>query len=120
MTTSHGTALTRAYFCEEISACVDLAPQRSDLFLMGLLSVTDAILDLPMNQIVSSLPLSAEVSTALSGGANRFRDIYEALLAYERADWKKLACGATEVGLAEDLIPECYLSATKRAAAISL
>jgi c-di-GMP-related signal transduction protein len=114
------TAITRAYCCEEISEAAGLSPQKSDLFLMGLLSVTDAILDLPMNTILSHLPLSPEVHTALSGGANRFRDVYDTLLSYERADWKTLSSLAAKIGCAEDCLPESFLSAASRAAAVSV
>jgi len=114
------TALTRAYFCEEISEAIHMAAQKADLFLLGLLSITDAILDLPMNDILSHLPLSSEVETALRGGENRFRDVYETLLAYERADWQNLSCLAAKIGCPEDRVPQCYLSATKRAAAVSV
>ena len=114
------TAITRAYCCEEISGAAGLSPQKSDLFLMGLLSVTDAILDLPMATILSHLPLSPEVHTALSGGANRFRDVYDTLLSYERADWKTLSSLAAKIGCAEDGLPESFLSAANRAAAITV
>ena len=87
---------------------------------MGLLSVTDAILDLPMTTILSHLPLSPEVHTALSGGANRFRDVYDTLLSYERADWKTLSSLAAKIGCAEDRLPESFLSAANRAAAVSV
>jgi c-di-GMP-related signal transduction protein len=114
------TALTRAFCCEEISGAAGLSPQRSDLFLMGLLSVTDAILDLPMATILSHLPLSPEVHTALSGGANRFRDVYDTLLSYERADWKTLSSLAAKIGCAEDRLPESFLYAANRAAVVSV
>ncbi len=54
---------------------------------MGLLSVTDAILDRPMEQVLASLPIAPEVRAALCGSANQHRDVYDVLLAYERADW---------------------------------
>jgi c-di-GMP-related signal transduction protein len=114
------TALTRAFFCEEISGSVGMSAQKSDLFLMGLLSVTDAILDIPMNEVLTHLPLSAEVHTALCGGASRFRDVYETLLSYERADWKKLSCLAAKIGCPEDRVPESYLSAANRASSVSV
>ena len=109
------TALTRAYFCEEISSRLGMADKKSDLFLMGLLSVTDAILDMPMVSVLANLPVSADVRTALNGGANRFRDVYDMLLSYEQADWERLPALAAKIGAPEDGIAECYLSATKRA-----
>ena len=112
------TAVTRAYFCEEISETIGMSAQKSDLFLMGLLSVTDAILDQPMNDVLSHLPLSTEVHTALAGGANRFRDVFDVLLSYERAEWTALSSLAAKIGCAEDRVPQCYLSATNRAAVV--
>ena len=112
------TAVTRAYFCEEISETIGMSAQKSDLFLMGLLSVTDAILDQPMNDVLSHLPLSSEVHTALAGGANRFRDVFDVLLSYERAEWTALSSLAAKIGCAEDRVPQCYLSATNRAAVV--
>jgi c-di-GMP-related signal transduction protein len=59
------TALTRAFFYEAISHPIGIPAQSSDLFLMGLLSVSDAILDRPIQQILAGLPISPQVSTAL-------------------------------------------------------
>jgi c-di-GMP-related signal transduction protein len=112
------TAITRGFFCEAMSEPAGISPQSSDLFFMGLLSVTDAILDRPIQEILASLPISANVRTALCGGANRFRDIYETLLAYERADWPALASAASRLGPIESLIPDCYTSATQRSATL--
>jgi c-di-GMP-related signal transduction protein len=114
------TAVTRACFCEEISESIGMSPQKSDLFLMGLLSVTDAILDLPMADVLAHLPLSSEVHTALAGSANRFRDVLDALLSYEHADWATLSSLSAKIGIPEDRVPQCYLSAAKRAAFVSV
>jgi c-di-GMP-related signal transduction protein len=113
------TALTRGFFCEEISRPLGMLPQGSDLFLMGLLSVTDALLDRPIEQVLSSLPVSPDVRTALCGGANRFREIYDTLLAYERADWPALASAAARLGQVEACVPDCYQSAATRAALLA-
>ena len=111
-------ALTRAYFCEDISRSLGMNGQSSDLFFMGLLSVTDALLDRPMEQILANLPVAEEVRTALCGGSNRFRDVYETVLAYERADWDVLASRTKQLGTIEEQVPVCYLSAANRADAI--
>jgi len=113
------TAITRGFFCEAMSEPAGISPQGSNLFLMGLLSVTDAILDRPIEEILLSLPISPQIRTALCGGANRFRDIYETLLAYERADWPALAAAAARLGPIESLIPDFYTSATQRSATLA-
>ena len=113
------TALTRGFFCEAMSQRAGISPQSSDLFFMGLLSVTDAILDRPIEEILSSLPISPDISTALCGGTNRFRDVYDTLLAYERADWTALTASAARLGPVESFVPDCYTAATTRAASLA-
>ena len=113
------TALTRAYFCEEFATLIGMSAEKSDLFLMGLLSVVDALLDRPMEQILSSVPVAAEVREALTGCSNRFRNVYETLLAYEQADWNKLTAVAGTFPAVETHVPSCYLAAAGRANAMS-
>ena len=115
------TALTRAYFCEGISGPLGMTADSSDLFLMGLLSITDALLDLPMARVLAGLPVSQEVRQALSRQTSRFTDVYDTVLSYEHGDWTRLS--STFAGRsdgAEDHIPACYLEAAKRASQVSI
>jgi c-di-GMP-related signal transduction protein len=113
------TALTRAFFCEEISNTIGMTEKSSDLFFMGLLSVTDALLDRPIDHILANLPVSTDVRTALCGGTNRYRDIYDTLLTYERGDWAALAATASRIGAIEHQVPDCYQAASARATSIA-
>ena len=113
------TALTRAYFCEEIARPAGLQDNSSSLFLMGLLSVADALLDKPMNEVLLQLPVSQDVKAALCGGQNRFRDVYELLLAMERAEWQVLGERAARLGQIEEILPDTYKLAIQRAAALT-
>jgi c-di-GMP-related signal transduction protein len=114
------TALTRAYFCEEFSTSVGLGDKKSSLFLMGLLSVTDALLNKPIAEVLQSLPVAQEVKTALIGGENRFHDVYELLLALEHADWSHLSSHIERLGCNEETIPISYESALQKATTIAL
>jgi c-di-GMP-related signal transduction protein len=109
------TALTRAYFCEEFSRAVGLEEKKSSLFLMGLLSITDALLDKPIAEVLQSLPVAQEVKTALVGGENRFRDVFELLLALERAEWSQLSSHVERLGWDEENIPDSYQAAIQKA-----
>lgn len=112
------TALTRAFFCEEFSAAAGLREKSPGLFLMGLLSVTDALLDRPMREVLKKLPIIQEVKIALCGGTNRFRDVFELVLALERAEWFRLSDIAARIGCNEGTISDSYLSALLRATSI--
>jgi c-di-GMP-related signal transduction protein len=113
------TALTRAFFCETLAKALT-APEAtsmksSDFFLMGLLSVTDAILDRPMEQVLASLPIAPEVRAALCGNANQYRDVYDVLLAYERADWPALSTASARLNIDESSIADCEAKAREAA-----
>lgn len=109
------TALTRAFFCESLARALAIPSQSSDLFLMGLLSVTDAILDRPMEQVLASLPIAPAVRIALCGGANNYRDVYDLMLAYERADWEAMAAASTRLGVEESAVADCEAKAREAA-----
>jgi EAL and modified HD-GYP domain-containing signal transduction protein len=78
------TALTRANFCEVLARAARMEQRRFDLYLMGMFSVIDAILDQPMEEAVSLLPLAEDIRRALVGEKNPFRDILEIVQAYEK------------------------------------
>ena len=113
------TALTRAFFCEDFSAPAGFRDKSALMFLMGLLSVSDALLDKPIKEVLQSLPIDPEVKSALCGGENRYRDLYEVLLALERAEWPKLSTFTERLGCPEDNVPDSYQAALQKASAVS-
>jgi len=113
------TALTRAYFCEEFSGGARLAEKKSSLFLMGLLSVTDALLDKPIGDILRDLPIAQDVKTALVGGENPLHDVYKLLLALEKAEWPHLSTCLQRIGCQEENVPTAYQSALQKASAVN-
>lgn len=113
------TALTRAYFCEEFSPAAGLADKKATLFLLGLLSITDALLDKPIVEVLRALPVAHEVKTALNGGHNRFHDVYELLLSFERADWPALSTLVARLGCPEESVPASYQTAIQKASVFS-
>ncbi len=112
------TALTRAYFCEDFSTPAGFREKSANMFLLGLLSVSDALLDKPIKEVLGSLPIEPEVKAALCGGENRYRDLYEVLLALERAEWPRLAIFTARLGCLEDNVPDSYQSAIQKASAV--
>ena len=62
------SSLVRARFCELISPKVKHG--QSDLYLMGLLSLMDAILEVPIGVIIDSLPMDPETKQQLLCGKN--------------------------------------------------
>jgi len=103
------TAMTRARFCELISNRVPHGD--SDLFLMGLLSMIDAILEIPMVTILENIPLEHETKAVLMGSPSKLTSVYQLMLAREAGDWEGTAERSRELGLSESEIAESYWQA---------
>lgn len=106
-------ALIRAKFCELLAPSAKLKPRASELFLMGMLSLIDAIMDQALSSILVELPIGEEIKTALLEGGNRLGEVYHFVLAYERGDWNKLAEMAAKLDIDESAPPQIYLEAVE-------
>src|SRR5579859_419412 len=109
------TAVMRGYFCEQVAEASGRAAEASELFLMGLLSVADALLDRPMERVLEDLPVSKDMAAALLGGENEFRRVLDLMLAYECGTWNSVAKAARRASVKEAALPECYLRASEKA-----
>jgi len=101
--------LVRARFCELLAGITKLRGQAGDLFLMGLLSAMDAILDRPMSVILADIQVDAKIKEALLGLASPFRDLYEVVLDYETGSWAPLEKSAGRLPIDENLLPDLFL-----------
>ena len=77
------TAMTRAKMCELVAQALD-RPDTDAHFTVGLFSVVDAFMNTSMQDVLSELPLSAEVSDALLGRSGHLGEVLDWVLAYER------------------------------------
>jgi EAL and modified HD-GYP domain-containing signal transduction protein len=63
--------LIRAHFCESLAPLAGLRRSANDLFLLGLLSAVDAILDMKMQDVVHEIAIGDEIRGALLGEKNK-------------------------------------------------
>ncbi|MGH9546768.1 MAG: EAL and HDOD domain-containing protein [Terriglobales bacterium] len=103
------SALVRARFCELLSPKIKHG--ESDLFLLGLLSLMDAILEIPMSEVLDKVPLDQETKTVLLGGPSPLRPLYQLMLAQESGDWLRTAELARSLNLGESEVAEIYWQA---------
>jgi len=83
------SAMVRVRFCELLSPKVPHG--EADLFLMGLLSMIDAILEIPMLRVVETIPVDHDTKTVLLGGGGKLWPLYDLRLARESGDWNTTA-----------------------------
>jgi c-di-GMP-related signal transduction protein len=109
-------ALVRARFCELLGGLAGLSGRSSDLFLMGMFSLMDALMDRGLEELLAGLGLDDEVKTALLETGLRpgpFAAIYQLARAYEAGEWNRVATVAHRLRLSEDALPSLYGSSVE-------
>jgi c-di-GMP-related signal transduction protein len=111
------SALIRARFCELLSGKAH--HEGSDLFLMGLISLMDAILEIPMTKILEHVALDQDSKAALLGQVSPLRPFYRLMLAQESGEWQEAAELARQLNLKEAEVAESYWEAVQWARQVS-
>jgi EAL and modified HD-GYP domain-containing signal transduction protein len=106
------SALMRARMADQLVASD--RQLRPAAFTMGLLSILDAVLDAPLDELLSHLPVSDEIKAALLDGSGQLGGVLRAIVAYERGDLDELA----EVGVCGEDLRTTYLSAARWATSL--
>ena len=95
MSRSPGRA--KPFVRESVAPLAGLSHRASELFLMGLLSFLDAMLDRPLDDLLAELHLPGDMERALLGGRSakdRLATVYALVRNYEDAEWDTLVeCG---------------------------
>jgi len=91
------TGMVRAYLCESLSRTLDTGSPES-AYTVGLLSVLDALLDMPIAELVAQLPLPDDVAQALTHQAGPYGDQIKCAMALENGNWYDPACELLPVG----------------------
>ncbi len=103
------SALVRARYCELAGSRIPHGD--SDLFLMGLLSMMDAILEMPMGVILEGIALDHETRAVLLRQESTLGGVYQLMLYHELADWPRFSELCEQMKLAESFVNECQWKA---------
>ena len=102
------TAIVRAKMCELLAKHLK-RPQVGSYFTAGLLSLLDALLDRPLEEILRHMPLSAELELALLTGSGDIGELLRCVSAYEVGELDALKSVGVDLGVMWEL----YLDALK-------
>jgi EAL and modified HD-GYP domain-containing signal transduction protein len=103
------SALVRARYCELLAPKVPHG--ESDLFLVGLFSLMDSILELPMGVVLEGISLDHETRAVLLGQKSKLDALYQLMIAQEVANWTRLSELCVELKLPESHVMECHWKA---------
>jgi c-di-GMP-related signal transduction protein len=78
-------AVVRAKFCELLASNGIFKKHSNELFLLGLFSLIDAMLDKPIKELLEGLPLRDDVITAIVDNTGPYAPVLDAVKNYERS-----------------------------------
>jgi len=111
------SALVRGQFGEFLAPHV---PHReSDLFLLGLLSLIDAMLEMPMAEVLEKIPLDNPTKAVLLGQPSVLRPVFQLMLAHENGEWQAAAELSASLHVDTDEVAGFYWQAQQWARAVS-
>ena len=103
------SALVRGRFAELLGKHVE--HNDADLFLLGLLTLMDTILEIPMDAIVEGLSLNEDSMTFLLEHEGILRPVFELVFAVETGMWNTVVELCRQLSVKEEYAAECYSSA---------
>jgi c-di-GMP-related signal transduction protein len=108
-------SLVRARFCELVAP--KIKHSEADLFLLGMLSLIDAILEVPIGMVVDKLSLDSETKAQLivarTGGKTSLSPVYDLMVAREAGDWESVTKLGRQLNLSLYFVDKTYNEAMR-------
>jgi c-di-GMP-related signal transduction protein len=112
------SALVRGRFGELLAPVVPHGS--SDLFLMGLLSLIDAMLEMPMHDILQRISLDQATKAVLLGEPSPLQPVFQLILAQESGQWEQAGKISRNLGLDPETVADQYWEAQQWARELSV
>ena len=84
-------SMIRAKFSENLAGLFDMAVHKDNLFLIGLFSVLNVILETTIEKALQIVRVPDKVKDALLGGSGEFGDVYNFVKLYEEGEWTEIS-----------------------------
>lgn len=105
--------MIRAKFAENLAECFEMAMVSQELFIMGLFSAIDIMLEKTMQEALSMVQVSKNVKDALLENKGDFAKVLNFIKRYEDADWTEVSRLMVLENIEMDKVYEAYLNALK-------
>lgn len=105
--------MIRAKFAENLAESFEMAMMGQELFIMGLFSALDIMLDKPMAEALNMVQVSKNVRDALLGNQGDFAEVLNFIRKYEVADWTEISRILVLKNMDMDKVYEAYLNSLK-------
>jgi EAL and modified HD-GYP domain-containing signal transduction protein len=104
-------SLKRAHFCELLAPLA--GENQTEQFMLGLLSLLDAMLETPVGPLLKTLPMRPEAKAALLGEATSVGALLGLVHNIEMANWERCMTTAQTLGIGEEKLARSYIESMK-------
>ncbi|MCG8551358.1 MAG: HDOD domain-containing protein [Desulfobacterales bacterium] len=108
-------SLIKARMCEQCAHVLRTRFTPEELFTVALFSTMDAILDMPMKEILEKISLSEKIKGALLGKNRIFNQLNDLITSFEQGQWDHTRFRADKDSKLIQKLPAFYMDALKMA-----
>lgn len=101
-------SLLRAKFAEELAPVFNLKQHAEELFLMGLFSLLDVILESDMKEALDMVVVPSDVREAILNQTGKLAPVYDLMQKYEIAHWEEVSRQLVLANIDVDEINNAY------------
>ncbi len=102
-------SLLRAKFAENLAESYGLALCKDELFLMGLFSVLDVILECPMAEALEMMKVTGDIKKALVERTGILAPVLDFVMHYEEANWQEVSRLMVLGGISMETVQKAYM-----------
>lgn len=106
-------SLIRARFGETLAKQTLFINDKDEIFLVGLFSLLDVLLQRPMWQILEEINAPTAIRDAILYCKGPYATIYRAVLSYEKGEWDSVERATKELGLGSRVLTDAYIEAVE-------
>ena len=106
-------SIIRAKFCELIAQELEQVEEKSKFFITGMFSLLDVLMNDKLENLLTELPITEDIKSALLKREGIFGRVFNLVLAYEKAKWNKVSQKANRLNLPEEKIADVYKKAIR-------
>ncbi|MDE7251689.1 MAG: HDOD domain-containing protein [Acetatifactor sp.] len=104
-------SLLRGRFAENLAESFHVAAKKDELFLMGLFSVLDVILEKPLPQALGMMKVSDDIYKALVDHTGPLAEVLDFIMQYEDANWQEVSRQMILQDISMETVQQAYTGA---------
>jgi EAL and modified HD-GYP domain-containing signal transduction protein len=102
-------SIVRAKFAENLAPAFEMALLSGTLFIAGLFSLLDLILQRPIREAIDEVAADDEIKDALVNKRGRIYEVLSLIFAYDRADWHTASLIMVRNNIDIEVLSQAYL-----------